>query len=67
MTFVNAVVLVFLTTAIAAPIMLYGVGLVHSGWTWTHALLFMSIVASTDAVAGTPERGRYRFISRFRA
>ncbi|KAG1664314.1 hypothetical protein FOA52_005712 [Chlamydomonas sp. UWO 241] len=46
-----AVIVVMLIIALGVPIMLYGLGLSDQGWTWLHAALFLSIVASTDAVA----------------
>lgn len=47
-----AVVLVFMIIGLAVPVMLYGIGLAKDGWTWEHCALFVSIIASTDAVAG---------------
>ena len=51
LTFAFAVVTV--STFMSIPILLYGLGLGSDGWTWVHVALFSSMVASTDAVAGT--------------
>ena len=46
-----AFLVVLLTTAVIAPFLLYGMGMVHSGWQWPHAALLVAMVASTDALA----------------
>ena len=59
-----AFVMVIMTTGLMTPIMIYGLGLEYDGWHYSHALLFVSMLASTDAVAvaallkagGGPER-----------
>lgn len=49
---VFAFVMVGFSIALSIPIMLFGLSLAESGWTWQHAALFSAMVASTDAVAG---------------
>eukprot|EP01025_Chloroclados_australasicus_P022893 TRINITY_DN23409_c1_g1_i7.p1 TRINITY_DN23409_c1_g1~~TRINITY_DN23409_c1_g1_i7.p1 ORF type:complete len:1503 (-),score=153.99 TRINITY_DN23409_c1_g1_i7:350-4858(-) len=46
-----AVLVVMAMTAVLSPILLYGFGLVGAGWSWTHAVLYCTMIASTDAVA----------------
>lgn len=38
-------------TALMVPVLLYGLGLSHTGWHWQHAALFTSMIVGTDAVA----------------
>lgn len=59
-----AFLMVITTVAIMAPILLWGLGLAAAKWHYSHALLFVSMLASTDVVAvaaflkagGGPER-----------
>ncbi|GMH41236.1 hypothetical protein BSKO_09146 [Bryopsis sp. KO-2023] len=50
---VFAFLVVLCNTALLGVFMLYGLDLRHSGWQWSHAFLFATMVASTDAVAVT--------------
>jgi hypothetical protein len=36
---------------IMTPLLLYGFDLESAGWHWTHAALFVAMIASTDVVA----------------
>jgi NhaP-type Na+/H+ or K+/H+ antiporter len=36
---------------IMTPLLLYGFDLLSAGWHWTHAALFVAMIASTDVVA----------------
>jgi NhaP-type Na+/H+ or K+/H+ antiporter len=46
-----AFLVVVLGAALATPVLLYGLRLVHSGWLWQHAALFSAVVSATDAIA----------------
>ena len=48
---VYAFLVVLGCTALMVPVLLYGLGLLHTGWRWQHAALFTSMIVGTDAVA----------------
>lgn len=48
---VYAFFVVIATASCMTPCMLYGLKLVHHGWNWAWAALFVSTLASTDALA----------------
>ena len=48
---VYAFFVVIATATCMTPCMLYGLRLVHHGWNWSWAALFVSTLASTDALA----------------
>lgn len=48
---VYAFLVVIATTVMMTPLLLYGLNLMEHGWKWQHGALFVSTLASTDALA----------------
>eukprot|EP00201_Polytomella_parva_P020069 CAMPEP_0175040062 /NCGR_PEP_ID=MMETSP0052_2-20121109/1021_1 /TAXON_ID=51329 ORGANISM="Polytomella parva, Strain SAG 63-3" /NCGR_SAMPLE_ID=MMETSP0052_2 /ASSEMBLY_ACC=CAM_ASM_000194 /LENGTH=644 /DNA_ID=CAMNT_0016302165 /DNA_START=218 /DNA_END=2148 /DNA_ORIENTATION=- len=51
LSLVFAFLLMVASIFLSTPLMLFGLGLYDSGWSWAHVALFNVMVASTDAVA----------------